>query len=102
VAIPNAASLHVEYEDDWVLAFHHTRPYWRCHLVVVPKKHVRSLTTLRAGDEELVRRLLVVVADLARELERTHGAAPVLTNLGDYEDSQHLQVHIDSGGRRQV
>jgi len=32
VAIPNAPSLHVEHEGDRVLAFHHTRPYWRHHL----------------------------------------------------------------------
>jgi histidine triad (HIT) family protein len=100
VAIPNAPSLRVEYEDDWVLAFRHTRPYWRHHVVVVPKRHIRSLTTVVEGDAEDVRRLLVVVADVAREFEETHGAAAVLTNLGAYQDSHHLHVHVHSGGRR--
>jgi histidine triad (HIT) family protein len=102
VAIPNAASLRVEYDDDWVLAFHHTRPYWRHHVVVVPKRHVPSLTTLGKEDEELVRRLLLVVTDVARAVEQRYGAAAVLTNLGAYQDSRHLHVHIHSGGPSDV
>jgi histidine triad (HIT) family protein len=93
-------AMRVEYEDDWVLAFHHTRPHWRHHIVVVPKRHVRSLTTLVGGDADLVRRLLLVVADIARRVEEREGAAAVLTNLGDYQDSKHLHVHVHSGGRR--
>ncbi len=29
-----------------VLAYHHTRPYWPVHVVVIPKRHVGSLVTL--------------------------------------------------------
>jgi histidine triad (HIT) family protein len=100
VAIPNAARLDVEHEDEWILAFHHTKPYWKNHIVVVPKKHVRSLTTVAAEDADLMRRLFVVVQDVARELERRDGAACVLTNLGAYQDSKHLHVHVNSGGLR--
>jgi len=28
VAIPHVAALQVEHNDEWVLAFHHTRPFW--------------------------------------------------------------------------
>jgi len=37
------------------------------------------------------------VQQVAREVERTHGAAGVLTNLGRYQDSKHLHVHVYSG-----
>src|SRR3954447_20384244 len=37
IAIPGAGSLAVVYEDARVLAYHHTRPYWPTHIVVVPK-----------------------------------------------------------------
>jgi histidine triad (HIT) family protein len=83
-----------------VLAFHHTRPYWKHHVVVVPKKHIRSLTTVTTEDREHVTRLLSVVQDIARTFEFRDGEAAVLTNLGRYQDSQHLHVHIHSGGRR--
>jgi histidine triad (HIT) family protein len=99
VAIPDTARLRVEHDDDWVLAFHHTRPYWKTHIVVVPKRHVRSLTTVGEQDDELVRRLFLVVQKVAAMVESREGAAAVLTNLGAYQDSKHLHVHVHSGGR---
>lgn len=100
VAIPHLESLDVVHEDEHVLAFHHTRPFWAVHIVVVPKRHIGSLTTVSAEDETDVRALLGVVQAVAHDVEREHGAAAVLTNLGTYQDSKHLHVHIHSGGRR--
>jgi len=100
VAIPHPDRLDVVHEDEHVLAFHHTRPFWAVHIVAVPKRHIGSLTTVCAEDEADVRELLRVVQAVARDVEREHGAAAVLTNLGAYQDSKHLHVHIHSGGRR--
>ena len=66
-------------------------------MVVVPKRHIASLTTVEATDEPDVRALLDVVQHTARAVEREHGAAAVLTNLGAYQDSKHLHVHVSSG-----
>ena len=99
VAIPDPGRLGVVYEDELVLAFHHTRPFWTTHIVVVPKRHIASLTTVSSADEQDVRRLLEVVQSIAAETERTTGAAAVLTNLGEYQDSKHLHIHVHSGPR---
>ncbi len=88
------------YEDEVVLAFHHTRPFWTNHIVIVPKRHIASFTTVTSADEPVVRRLLQVVQTIAAETERTTGAAAVLTNLGEYQDSKHLHVHVHSGPQR--
>ena len=82
-----------------MLAYHHTRPHRPVHVVVIPKRHVGSLTTLTADDEPLVRDLLAVVQRVAAQVESVHGAAAVLTNLGEYQDSKHLHVHVLSGAR---
>ncbi len=99
VAIPRPGDLDVVHEDERVLAFHHTRPFWAVHVVVVPKRHLGSLTTVGAEDEADVRALLGVVQQVAREVETTHGEAAVLTNLGAYQDSKHLHVHVHAGDR---
>ena len=88
------------HESARVLAFHHTRPFWETHVVVTPKEHLAALTTLGAEDEPTVRELLAVVQSIARDVEESTGAAGVLTNLGRYQDSQHLHVHVHSGSRR--
>lgn len=100
VAIPGSGDLEVVHESDAVLAYHHTRPFWRHHVVVVPTRHIDSLTTLVASDEDVVRELLAVVQEVARRAEVEHGEAAVLTNLGRYQDSRHLHVHVHSGPAR--
>jgi histidine triad (HIT) family protein len=100
VAIPNVAQLDVVHEDDRVLAFHHTRPLWDVHIVVVPKRHIASLTRASAADQDDISALLKVVQNVARVVEEERGAAAVLTNIGSYQESRHLHVHIHAGPRR--
>ena len=48
------AAVDVVAETPEVLAYHHTRPFWPVHVVVIPKLHVPSLTDLGDGDVELL------------------------------------------------
>lgn len=82
-------------ETDRVLAYHHTRPFWPVHLVVIPKTHVSSLLTI--DDNGLLIELLNAVKSVAAGVVEEHGAARVLTNLGRYQDSKHLHFHVLSG-----
>src|SRR5688500_8782118 len=68
-AVPRTVPLEVVHADDLVLAYHHTRPCWRVHLVAVPKRHIASFTTVAPTDETDVRALLSVVQRLARQVE---------------------------------
>ena len=97
VALRRIADLEVVAETDLVLAYRHTRPYWPEHIVVVPKRHLESLITTTAADEPDLRELFAVVRQLAADVTLRTGAARVLTNLGDYQDSKHLHVHVSSG-----
>jgi histidine triad (HIT) family protein len=80
-----------------VLAYHHTRPFWPRHIVVIPKRHVSSLLTLEPDDRELLLELIAVVREVAAEVVNELGACRVLTNLGKYQDSKHLHWHVCSG-----
>ncbi len=84
-------------ETENVLAYHHTRPFWPVHIVVIPKIHVPSLVDLGEGGERLLGELLDVVRQVAARVTEEHGAARVLTNLGEYQDSKHLHFHVNWG-----
>ncbi len=84
-------------ETETVLAFHHTRPHWPVHIVVIPKTHVPSLVDLGDAPDTLLPELLQVVREVAAQVTAEHGAARVLTNLGEYQDSKHLHVHVNHG-----
>jgi histidine triad (HIT) family protein len=96
-ALSRDADLDVVFETDDVLAFHHTRPFWPVHIVVIPKQHVPSLTNLGIASPDVLVRMLDVVRQVAAEVEATYGACRVLTNLGRYQDSKHLHFHVNSG-----
>ena len=94
-------AVQVVLETKTVLAYHHTRPFWPVHIVVIPKQHVPSLTDLGDAQKGLLAELMEAVREVARIVEEEHGAARVLTNLGAYQDSKHLHFHVNSGDPRQ-
>lgn len=86
-------------ETERVLAFKHTRPAYAVHIVVIPKLHIPSLVDFAPGDDGLMLELLGVVRAVAGQVMAAHGAARVITNLGEYQDSKHLHWHVVSGDR---
>lgn len=92
--IPRKVAITVVKETENVLAFHHTRPFWPVHIVVTPKAHVASLLEL---ENDLASELLSVLKEVAGAVNATEGSARVLTNLGEYQDSKHLHIHVASG-----
>jgi len=84
-------------ETENVLAFHHTRPFYPVHIVVIPKHHIESLLTLGDEDGQLLLELLEVVRQVASRVVGKHGACRVITNLGEYQDSKHLHWHVAAG-----
>lgn len=92
--IPQKIDIKVVEETDNVLAFYHTKPYWPMYIVVTCKRHVPSLLEL---DNELAAELLAVIKAVAKRVNDEEGACRILTNLGQYQDSKHLHIHVSSG-----
>ena len=97
VALKGRVALRKEYESEQVLAYHHTRPFWPVHIVVIPKRHIASFVTLSADDMPIFLEMVEVMKTLAARISAEHGAARILTNLGRYQDSKHLHFHVSSG-----
>jgi len=89
--------VRVVTETQRVLAFHHTRPAYPVHIVVIPRQHVESLLALE--DEALMVDLLRVIRQVAADVLARTGACRVVTNLGRYQESKHLHWHVISGER---
>lgn len=87
-------------ETENVLAYRHTRPFWETHIVIIPKRHIASLLELKAADDPLLLELFDVIKQVAAKVYDEKGAARVLTNLGEYQESKHLHFHVNSGEKR--
>lgn len=79
-------------ETDNVLAFHHTKPSYKTHIVVIPKQHIPSLLTLK--NKSLLLEMFKVIKQVAQEVTNTYGSCRIVINLGNYQESKHLHWHI--------
>jgi histidine triad (HIT) family protein len=87
-------------EDDAVLAFHDIEPKAPTHILVIPKKHIASLADAGPEDEALLGRLLLTVAEIAREQDLGNGYRTVIsTGAEGGQTVDHLHVHL-LGGRQ--
>lgn len=89
----------IVYEDDSCLAFEDIQPQAPTHLLVIPKKPIRSIAALADDDAPLVGHMLAVIRDLATKLGLSRGYR-VVTNIGveGGQSVDHLHFHL-LGGR---
>ena len=89
------------YEDNSVIAFKDLEPQAPVHVLIIPKKHIKSLLDLTQEDRALVAHIHVdVVPQLAKELGLVEKGFRVVVNTGE-EGGQtvgHLHFHL-LGGR---
>lgn len=89
----------VVYEDERCLAFRDIHPAAPVHVLVIPKRAIRSLAEVSDDDAALLGHLLTVVARLARELKLADGYRVVANTGADGGQSvDHLHFHL-LGGR---
>lgn len=86
------------YEDDLVYAFHDIHPLRPMHLLVIPKRHIASLSDVAAEDEPVLGRMLAVARRLAQENGSPDGFR-VIINTGRVggQEVPHLHAHIVGG-----
>ncbi len=81
------------YEDDEVLAYYHTKPFWEVHIVIIPKKHIPSLSIVEDSDLGIVTKIIQIARDLSKDLNMWDGIK-LLTNMWKFQDTPHLHFHL--------
>lgn len=87
------------YESETILAFHHTKPFWEHHIVVVPKQHIESMASPEARDPNLMAEIMNLMSELAEDFQAKYGGCHIGTNVGSYQSAKHLHWYIHAGER---
>lgn len=89
------------YEDEHVVAFRDISPQAPVHVLVIPRKPLVSVADAGPEDAELLGRLLLAAAQVARELELDEDGYRLVTNIGRHggQSVYHLHIHL-LGGRQ--
>jgi histidine triad (HIT) family protein len=90
------------YEDDLAVVFRDIHPHAPVHLLVVPKKHIRSVNDLTAEDGRIVSHLVAVARDMARAEQIDRSGYKLLFNVesGGGQVIFHLHLHLLGGWKR--
>jgi len=88
------------HADDVVIAFRDIAPRAPTHILLVPRRHIRSALELTDADGPLLGRLFGVAADLARSEGIADGGFRLVSNVGRWggQTVDHLHFHL-MGGR---
>lgn len=85
------------YEDDEVLAFKDINPIAPIHILIIPKKHIKSLTEL--NDDKLLSHIFKVIKEVAKSQGVEEKGYRVITNVGEDggQAVKHLHFHVIGG-----
>ena len=87
------------FEDKELLAFKDINPHAPIHIIIIPKKHLDSLSSAEKKDNALLGRLQLVISEIAEKLLGKNSSYRVVTNCGKEAGQSvfHLHYHLLAG-----
>ena len=80
------------YEDNEIIAFEDIHPAAPIHVLVIPKKHIKSVIDLKEEDEIIIGKIYSVINKIAKDLQIEQKGFRVIVNCG--EDGGQVVGHI--------
>ena len=89
------------YEDEEIIAFYDINPQAPEHILIVPKKHIESISKMEESDIALVGKLFYCAKNIAVEKRFKESAYRLVINNGSLAGQAvfHLHLHL-LGGRK--
>ena len=81
-------------ETETLMAFHHPKPSYQFHVLLLPKKSVASLKEIDSTDTTFLTDLFSTVKSLVDEFHLV--AYRLIVNGGEYQDFPQLHFHLIS------
>lgn len=88
------------YEDDEIVAFNDLEPQAPVHVLIIPKAHISSANEITAENSDIIGKIFMVAAKIAKEQGLNKGYR-IVNNCGEDggQTVQHLHFHL-LGGRK--
>ena len=89
----------VVHEDDLCLAFHDVNPQAPTHILVIPKKQIRSMAEVTLEDKALLGHLFFTCSELATKLGVSAKGFRLVVNTNSWggQTVDHLHIHLLAG-----
>ncbi len=89
----------IVYSDEMAIAFEDINPQAPTHILIVPKKHIPDIQSMKAADRELIGHLFFVAQNLAGMRGFDKGGYRLVINNGRDAGQAvfHIHLHLLSG-----
>ncbi len=87
------------YETDDVVAFKDLNPQAPTHILIIPRKHISRLAEAKAEDMEILGKVQLAIAEIARELGLKDYRVVTNNGRGAGQSVDHLHYHLMAGRR---
>lgn len=84
-------------ESDMVIAFHHPSPTHQVHVLIVPKKAIKSLADIDPTDSPILADVFRITARLVKELALEEMGYSLVVNGGPRQDVPQIHFHLQAG-----
>jgi histidine triad (HIT) family protein len=87
------------FENDTLVVFKDINPVAPVHLLIVPKKHIRSINDLAEADRHILSEMLMVAKDMAAQHAVAKSGYRLFINVerGGGQVIFHLHLHLIAG-----
>ncbi len=87
------------YQDESLVVFKDIRPHAPVHLLIVPKKHIRSMNDLTEQDEDIVLNMMLKAKEMAKQESIADSGYRLVFNVerGGGQYIFHLHLHLLGG-----
>ncbi len=97
--IDREAEADIVFEDDEMIAIKDIRPKAPVHILIIPKEAISSLDGFKPEHAELLGKMMLRAAEIAREKGIAKTGYKVVTNIGDDGGQiiNHFHLHLVGG-----
>jgi len=87
------------FEDEILVAFHDINPQAPVHILIIPKKHIPSLSSISQEDRPILEKMLFIIPEIVRRNAGPKADYRVVFNCGPQAGQSvfHLHCHLLSG-----
>ena len=90
------------YEDESLVVFKDAYPHAPVHLLIVPRKHIRSVNDLADEDRKIIAEMMFRAKEIAKDMGISASGYKLLFNVerGAGQVIFHLHLHLTGGWHR--
>lgn len=82
------------FENKHLIAFHHLRPAYPVHILIVPKCKIKDLGEIQQEDSFMLKNILKSTENLVKQLGLNNLETRLVINAGAYQDVPQLHFHL--------